>query len=132
MEIEKIFKNLILIDFAILILIVISSMYQSNEINQINQNLEKGLLDYYENFSKIISLILFFLYLFTLNLLYRFIAYGKQLYLFLVISGLLLNYFNGSVVNTSFGSVIDQVGGMVSGAILILLYFSPIKNNFSK
>ena len=55
MEIEKIFKNLILIDFAILILIVISSMYQSNEINQINQNLEKGLLDYYENLSKIIS-----------------------------------------------------------------------------
>ena len=132
MEIEKIFKNLILIDFAILILIVISSMYQSNEINQINQNLEKGLLDYYENFSKIISLILFFLYLFTLNLLYRFISYGKQLYLFLVISGLLLNYFNGSVVNTSFGSVIDQVGGMGSGAILILLYFSPIKNNFVK
>ena len=132
MEIEKIFKNLILIDFAILILIVISSMYQSNEINQINQNLEKGLLDYYENFSKIISLILFFLYLFTLNLLYRFISYGKQLYLFLVISGLLLNYFNGSVVNTSFGSVIDQVGGMVSGAILILLYFSQIKNNFAK
>ena len=85
--------------------------------------MEKGLLDYYENFSKIISLILFFLYLFTLNLLYRFIAYGKELYLFLVISGLLLNYFNGSVVNTSFGSVIDQVGGMVSGAILILLYF---------
>jgi len=132
MEIEKIFKNLILIDFAILILIVISSMYQSNEINQINQNLEKGLLDYYENFSKIISLILFFLYLFTLNLLYRFISYGKQLYLFLVISGLLLNYFNGSVVNTSFGSLIDQVGGMASGAILILLYFSPIKNSFTK
>ena len=66
--------------------------------------------------------------MFTLNLLYRFISYGKHLYLFLVISGLLLNYFNGSVVNTSFGSVIDQVGGMVSGAILILLYFSPIKN----
>ena len=132
MEIEKIFKNLILIDFAILILIVISSMYQSNEINQINQNLEKGLLDYYENFSKIISLILFFLYLLTLNLLYRFISYGKKLYLFLVISGLLLNYFNGSVVNTSFGSLIDQVGGMASGAILILLYFSPIKNSFTK
>ena len=132
MEIEKIFKNLILVDFALLILIVISSMYQSTDINEVNQNLENGLFSEYEYFIRIISLILFFLYLFTLNLLYRFISYGKQLYLFLVISGLLLNYFNGSVVNTSFGSVIDQVGGMVSGAILILLYFSPIKNNFAK
>ena len=52
MEIEKIFKNLILIDFAILILIVISSMYQSTEISEINQYLEKGFLSKYENFSK--------------------------------------------------------------------------------
>ena len=40
MEIEKIFKNLILVDFALLILIVISSMYQSTDIIEFNQNLE--------------------------------------------------------------------------------------------
>ena len=44
MEIEKIFKNLILFDFAILILIVISSMYQVNETIEFNQYLKKGLL----------------------------------------------------------------------------------------
>ena len=70
------------------------------------------------------------MYLLTLNLLYRFISYGKKLYLFLIVSGILINYFNGSVVYTSLGTVLDQLGGMVSGAILILLYFSPIKDNF--
>lgn len=131
MEIEKLFKNLILIDFAVLILIVISSMYQSSELIELNQYLKKGLLADFENFSRIISIILFFLYLITLNLLYKFISYGKQLYTFIIVAGLVLNYLNGSVIYTSFGSVLDQIGGILSGAILILLYYSPVKEKFN-
>ena len=130
MELEKIFKNLILIDFGVLILIVISSMYQPQEITNIYDDLNDGLLSNFENISRIVSLGLFFLYLITLNLLYRFISYGKHLYLFLIITGLLFNYLNGSVIYTSFGGLLDQIGGIISGAILILLYYSPIKNNF--
>ncbi len=130
MEIEKIFKNLILIDFVILILIVIISFYQSNQYSEVYQYLDKGLLANYGNFKSIISIILFFLYLFTLNLLYRFIYYGKSLYLFIIVAGLLLNYFNGSVIYTAYGGILDQIGGIISGAILVLLYFSPVKENF--
>ena len=130
MEIEKIFKNLILIDFGVLILIVISSLYQPQEITNMSDVLNDGLLANFEDISRIVSLVLFFLYLITLNLLYRFITYGKPLYLFLIVSGLLFNYLNGSVIYTSFGGLLDQVGGIISGAILILLYYSPIKNNF--
>ena len=130
MEIEKIFKNLILIDFVVLILIVISSMYQSQEITNMYNALNDGLLSNFEDLSRIFSLGLFFLYLITLNLLYRFISYGKPLYLFLIITGILFNYLNGSVILTPFGGLLDQLGGIISGAILILLYYSPIKNNF--
>ena len=130
MEIEKIFKNLILADFVVIILMVISSMYQPSEISNVYEKLNDGLLDKFENFSRILSISLFFLYLFTLNLLYRFISYGKSIYLFLVVAGIVLNYFNGTVIYTAFGGLLDQVGGLISGAILILLYFSPIKNNF--
>jgi len=130
MELEKIFKNLILIDFGVLILMVISSMYQPQEITNINDSLNDGLMSNFENISRIVSIGLFFLYLITLNLLYRFISYGKPLYLFLIITGILFNYLNGSVIYTSFGGLLDQIGGIISGAILILLYYSPIKNNF--
>ena len=130
MEIEKIFKNLILIDFGVLILIVISSMYQPQEITNINETLNDGFLSNFDDISRIFSLGLFFLYLITLNLLYRFISYGKPLYLFLIIIGISFNYLNGSVIYTSFGGLLDQIGGIISGAILILLYYSPIKNNF--
>ena len=94
MEIEKIFKNLILADFIVIILMVIASMYQPDEISNIYKNLNDGLLSNFENFSRIVSISLFFLYLFTLNLLYRFISYGKKLYLFLFLAGLILNYFS--------------------------------------
>ena len=130
MEIEKIFKNLILLDFGVLILMVISSMYQPQEITNIYDSLNDGLMSNFENISRIVSIGLFFLYLITLNLLYRFISYGKPLYLFLIITGILFNYLNGSVIYTSFGGLLDQIGGIISGAILILLYYSPIKNNF--
>ena len=130
MEIEKIFKNLILIDFGVLTLMVISSMYQPQEITNIYNSLNDGLMSDFENISRIVSIGLFFLYLITLNLLYRFISYGKPLYLFLIITGILFNYLNGSVIYTSFGGLLDQIGGIISGAILILLYYSPIKNNF--
>ena len=130
MELEKIFKNLILVDFAVLILIVISSMYQPQEITNMYESLNDGIMSNFENISRIISIGLFFLYLITLNLLYKFISYGKPLYLFLIITGILFNYLNGSVIYTSFGGLLDQIGGIISGAILILLYYSPIKNNF--
>ena len=130
MEIEKIFKNLILADFIIIILMVISSMNQPSEYLEIYDNLDDGLLSNFKYFSQILSICLFFLYLLTLNLLYRFISYGKPLYFFLVISGLALNYLNGSVIYTPFSGILDQLGGIISGAILILLYFSPVKNNF--
>ncbi len=130
MEIEKIFKNLILADFIVIILMVISSMYQPSEISNIYENLNDGLLSSFENFTRIVSISLFFLYLFTLNLLYRFISYGKPLYLFLVVSGILLNYLSGSVIYTAFSGMLDQIGGLISGAILIFLYFSPIKDSF--
>ncbi len=130
MKIEKIFKNLILIDFLILIMIVISSMFQASEYSEIDHHLKKGLLSNYQDFSTALSLILFILYLITLNLLYRFVSYSKHLYLGLVVAGLLFNLFNGSVIFTSFGSILDQIGGIVTGAILILLYYSPIREYF--
>ena len=59
MEIEKIFKNLILIDFAVLILIVIATMYQPEEIKDLYDNLNDGLLSNYKTFSRAVSLGLF-------------------------------------------------------------------------
>ena len=60
MQIEKIFKNLILIDFAILVLIVISSMYQPNEFSEIYQYLDNGILSNYKNFTAYYLLFYFF------------------------------------------------------------------------
>tara|TARA_B100002052_G_C15760427_1_gene542039 strand:- start:33 stop:431 length:399 start_codon:yes stop_codon:yes gene_type:complete len=132
MEIERIFKNLLLVDFGILVLIVFSTTYQPNEFSEIYNYLDQGVLSNYKNYVSILSIVLFFLYLICLNLLYRFIYYGKPLYLFLIISGLLLNFFNGSVIYTAYSGLLDQIGGIVSGSILVLIFYSPIREKFRK
>ena len=62
MDIEKLFKNLILIDFGILVLLVFITMYQSSEITLVQQNLEKGFLSNYKTFSSTVPIVLFFTY----------------------------------------------------------------------
>ena len=132
MDIEKLFKNLILIDFGILILLVFITMYQSSEITLVQQNLEKGFLSNYKTFSSTIPIILFFTYLFNLNLLYRFIFYSRPLYLVLIILGLSYDFLNGPVIFSALHGNLNWIGGALSGAILILLYFSPISSKFNK
>ena len=71
MELEKIFKNLILVDFVFLILIVLSSMLQANDLTEINNYLEKGFL----------NIIFFVSYNFNFTLSFYFIR-KKSLYFF--------------------------------------------------
>ena len=45
MNLEKIFKNLILLNIGMFILIIISSSYQSTIITDITKNLDSGFFD---------------------------------------------------------------------------------------
>ena len=65
MEIEKIFKNLIFADFIVIILMVISSMYQPSEISNLYENLNDGLLSNFENYIYHIDWIISELLIFT-------------------------------------------------------------------
>ena len=60
MEIERIFKNLLLVDFGILVLIVFSTTYQPNEFSEIYNYLDQGVLSNYKNYVSILSIVLFF------------------------------------------------------------------------
>ena len=71
-------------------------------------------------------------YLINLILLYKFVSFGKVLYLILFILGIVLPLTTGPVISSSFTYTLEWIGGASSGAILVLLYFSPIKDKFVK
>ena len=68
----------------------------------------------------------------ALYLLYNFKSFGKQLYLILTIFGLVFSMFMGPVATDPWLYSIDGLGSATTGAILVLLYFSPISKEFNK
>jgi len=130
MDIEKVFKNIVLLDLAIIVLLFVSLVMEPEEIANISESLGTGIWD--ENTITIIFMGFLIVYLINLILLYKFISFGKVLYLILSILGIVLPLTTGPVISSSLTYTLEWIGGASSGAILVLLYFSPIKDKFIK
>jgi len=130
MDLEKVFKNIVLLDVAIFVLLFVSILMEPEEITNIQESLGTGIWD--ENTIIIIYMGFLIVYLINLILLYKFISFGKVLYLILSILGIVLPLTTGPVIFSSFTYTLEWIGGASSGAILVLLYFSPIKDKFVK
>ena len=130
MDIEKVFKNIILLDFAALVLLFISIIMEPEEITNISESLGAGMWD--ENTIGLIFIGFLIVYLINLILLYKFVSFGKVLYSILFILGIVLPLTTGPIISSSFTYTLEWIGGATSGAILVLLYFSPIKDKFIK
>ena len=127
MNLKTIFKRLVLLDLSLLILIIVSVFFESEEVLRFNES-----LDPISNMILTLSGIFLLVYLINLFLLYRFISIGKQMYLIVFVLGIILNLIAGVSAVDPWLYVIDGLGWSVSGAILVLLYFSPIKKEFEK
>ena len=130
MDLEKVFKNIVLLDLAILVLLVVSIVLEPEEITNISESLGTGIWD--ENTIIVISLGVLIVYLINLILLYKFISFGKVLYLILSILGIVLPLTMGPIISSNLTYTLEWIGGASTGAILVLLYFSPIKDKFIK
>lgn len=128
MDLEKIFKQLILLDLALFVLIFLSVFFEPKEVTNLYYQLPEGFL--YTNLGAIISLILSVAYLVNLYLLYKFISFGKPLYVALLALSIPIIYLSGIDIASPTQYFLDWIGGMTSGAILVFLFFSPIKNKF--
>ena len=128
MNLKTIFKRLILLDLLLIILMVVAFVFESAEVADFNKYFESE----FSNSLLIIGGILMLIYLINLFLLYKFKSIGKQIYIILFIVLLVLSLLSPPNAMDSWLYVIDGLGWTTEGAILILLYFSPIKKEFEK
>ena len=128
MDLKRIFKRLILLDLLLIVLIIASVFFESAEVTDFNTYFEND----YSNALLIIYGIGLLIYLINLFLLYKFKSIGKQIYLILFIVLLVLSLLAPPNAMDSWLYVLDGLGMAHSGAILVLLYFSPIKKEFEK
>ena len=128
MNLKTIFKRLILLDLLLFILIVVAAFYPSAEVEDFNKYFESE----FSNSFLIIIGVLQLIYLINLFLLYKFKSIGKQIYFILFIVFIVLSLLLPPTATDSLLYTLEGLGMANSGAILVLLYFSPIKKEFEK
>jgi len=128
MNLKTIFKRLILLDLLLIILMVVAVFFESAEVADFNKYFESE----FSNSLLIIGGILYLIYLINLFLLYKFKSIGKQIYFILFIVFIVLSLLLPPTATDSLLYTLEGLGMANSGAILVLLYFSPIKKEFEK
>ena len=134
MSIERIFKNLVLADLLIFFLMFVAAAFEPEEISTVSDYLDPSFYSTPENgifFVFFVGCILIF-YCTIFILLYRFVYFAKTLFLILVVLGILLNLVSGPTVSGALAFTLELLDGVIQGAILVFLYFTPIKDKFIK
>ena len=127
MNLKIIFKRLVLLDLSLFILIIVTIFFQSEKVIKFTEN-----LDELSNVFLTLAGIWLLAYFVNLFLLYKFKSIGKQMYPFIYIIALVLALLGGPVVLDPWTYVLDGIEMSVAGALLVLLYFTPIKKEFDK
>ena len=130
MNLKIIFKRVILLDLSLLILIFISAFFESEMVIAFNEGISQS--NNMNDMLVVIALVFLVLYLVNLYLLYKFKNIGKQMYLFLFILGSILVLLMGIGAFDPIFYLLDGLAWATSGAILVFLYFTPIKKEFEK
>ena len=128
MNLKTIFKRLILLDLLLIVLIIASFFLESAEVADFNRYFEND----FSNNLLIVFGIGYLIYIINLFLLYKFKRIGKQIYLILFIVLVILNLILPPHATDSLLYVLDGLSWANSGAILVFLYFTPIKKEFDK
>ena len=134
MNIERTFKNLILADFLVMLFLFAVIPFESEEISKISDNLGTGVLGSIVSDGIFFTILVGFALIYYINLilLYRFVYFAKTLFLILVVFGILLNLVSGPTVSGALAFTLELLDGGIQGAILVFLYFTPIKDKFLK
>ena len=132
MNMEKVFKNIIITKLVALIIALISAFYQSDEVLQISDNLSGGIL--FNDELLIVGGIIYLIYLVaslvSLYLIYKLKPSGRKLYTICFVAGLIITLMSGPIIMGPLLTALIDLNVAIDGAILVFLYFTPIKNNF--
>ena len=127
MNLKNIFKKFVLLDLLLIVLGVSTLFFENETILSFNEN-----VDPMSDMLGLITLIYLVAWLICLYFLYKFKQIGKQFYFFIFIFGIILSLLMGATAQGPITYVLDGLSWANSGAILVLLYFSPIKKEFDK
>ena len=136
MSLERALKNLILINIATFIFAVVGYFNESEEIKTLNENFSLNFDSSLSNGMAIVISIMGIIYvmssLFSWYLVYKIKPLGKKLYVVAFVIGLLSTLITGGSAFGPITMLFYELHLASLGAILVFLFFTPIKNKFDK
>jgi len=134
MNLEKTFKKVVLFHVAVLVVGIIFAFYPSETVERANEFLDQNNW-YADNVgSYLIYILIFFIlvliYFYSLYAIYNFKKKGRTIFLYSLIVITISNLFMGEYALTVFDLFFLDVSSMLSGAILIFLYFTNLSKKF--
>lgn len=126
MNFKILFKRLILANLFISIIFVITSLseVESGMVVSFNQSFEIPDLFFY------LILIWIFVYFINIYFLYNFKKIGKPIFLILFLTSIFLTLISGPIAMDPWFYALDGLGMSINGALLLMLYYTPIKKEF--
>ena len=124
MNLEKIFKNIIILDVIVSLFYIAIIFYMEWDLPLTEEIEPFTLVD-------VIMLITFIFYYVNLYFLYKFKPIGKTIYAPLLILIIIIGHEYEYDYQT-YEVTMEYLGGLVSGMIIAFLYFTDIKDKFIK
>ena len=128
---ENIFKNLLIAQILLLILIFVKVIFGFTLLNEelylISYNLPLPIPGIYAGALFVIILIALFT---ALYLLFNFKKIGRNIFLFLIIFSTFVGLFMGPTIADPIDYSLGYLSAVADGAILVFIYFSPLKDKF--
>ena len=126
MKLIIVFKRLVLASLLISLFFVLSPFVvsESLKVTYFNNTVNPG-----DTFFLLVIIWILASFV-SLYLLYNFKKPGRQMFLYVFIASILLSLFGGPVASDPIYYIIDGLGMAVSGALLVMLYYTPISKKF--
>ena len=128
MKFKLIFKRLVLSNlFVSLILLAITLLEtESSQVLDFNNSVAVN------DSLMLLALVWIFAFFVSLYFIYKFKKIGRQLFFYVFVIGIIMIVFRGPIAFDAASYALDSLATAISGAIIVLSYFSPLNKEFKK
>ena len=131
MNLEKVLKNLVIVNFVMFGIIIAMGLTGYTTLPAALEEYSLALVDEYA-FGYILLLPFLLAYITALILIYKFKPVGRTLFLWINIISVFMYFFTGPMIIDELTSILGDASSLLDGVILGIIYFSPLKDKFSK
>jgi len=130
MKMIRVFRILIFLHLLTFALSVLEALYFSTEYDEVQEIIGYGMLESAWVFGVVIIILVLSTFFVSLFLLYIFHTLGKTIYIWSIVFGTILILLSGPHVSSPFYITLSMYSGILTGAVLTFIYFTPLKDHF--